>query len=107
MTVVGKNGVSVTYHVLVDIGPSVKSITLTQNGQRYEGQINQSQNKITFSALAGDADLTKSFTAEVTTSALTAVTYDTEILFSTGQKELNVTDAKGRSYTYTLSTDQL
>lgn len=107
MTVVGKNGVSVTYHVLVDIGPSVKSITLTQNGQRYEGQINQSQNKITFSALAGDADLTKSFTAEVTTSALTAVTYDTEILFSMGQKELNLTDAKGRSYTYTLSFNEI
>lgn len=107
MTVIGKNGISVTYRILVDLGPSIKDIALIQDGQKYEGSIDQSQNKITFSAPSGKADLNKSFTVEATSYALTKVTYDASIVFSNGEKEMIFTDEKGKSYTYTLSFEEV
>lgn len=108
MTVIGKNGVSVTYQILVDIGPAVQTMTLSQNGKQYSGIIDAQQDTIRFSALKGQADLSAGFTVTAETSALDpqGVSYETTIQFENGTQTLTITDGNGRSYTYTLMFEE-
>ena len=108
MTVIGKNGVSVTYQILVDIGPAVQTMTLSQNGKHYSGIIDAQQDTIRFSALKGQADLSAGFTVTAETSALDpqGVSYETTIQFENGTQTLTITDGNGRSYTYTLMFEE-
>lgn len=98
ITLIGKNGNAVLYHLFIDIGPEINKMELTQKGKKVIGSINQSTNTITFDVQQGLFDGTQPFNVMFTHSGLKESTGASEITFVDGKADYALSYEKDNQY---------
>lgn len=98
ITLIGKNGNAVLYHLFIDIGPEINKMELTQKGKKVIGTINQSTNTITFDVQQGLFDGTQPFNVMFTHSGLKESTGASEITFVDGKADYALSYEKDNQY---------